>query len=55
MILKNCIKNKSLIDRVKQLENQIEKIKREKDYYAQQLRNEQLEKSKLVQQWRMSS
>jgi flagellar biosynthesis chaperone FliJ len=53
--LEKCIKNKSLIDRVKQLENQIEKIKRERDYYAQQLRNEQLEKSKLVQQWRMSS
>ena len=53
--LEKCIKNKSLIDRVKQLKNQIEKIKRERDYYAQQLRNEQLEKSKLLQQWRMSS
>jgi flagellar biosynthesis chaperone FliJ len=49
--LEKCIKNKSLIDRVKQLENQIEKIKRERDYYAQQLRNEQLENSKLIQQW----
>jgi hypothetical protein len=53
--LEKYIKNKTLIDRVKQLENQIEKIKRERDYYAQQLRNEQLENSKLVQQWRMSS
>jgi L-fucose isomerase-like protein len=53
--LEKYIKNKSLIDRVKQLENQIEKIKRERDYYAQQLRNEQLENSKLIQQWRMSS
>jgi L-fucose isomerase-like protein len=53
--LEKYIKNKSLIDPVKQLENQIEKIKRERDYYAQQLRNEQLENSKLIQQWRMSS
>jgi Na+/phosphate symporter len=49
--LEKYIKNKSLIDPVKQLENQIEKIKRERDYYAQQLRNEQLENSKLIQQW----
>jgi L-fucose isomerase-like protein len=53
--LEKYIKNKSLIDPVKQLENQIEKIKRERDYYAQQLRNEQIENSKLIQQWRMSS
>jgi flagellar biosynthesis chaperone FliJ len=53
--LEKYIKNTSLIDPVKQLENQIEKIKRERDYYAQQLRNEQLENSKLLQQWRMSS
>ena len=47
--------NKPLIDRIKQAESQVEKIKGERDYYIQQLRNEQLENAKLIQQWRMSS
>ena len=48
-------KNRPLINRIKQLEGQIEKTKRERDYYAQQLRNERIDKSKFVQFWRMSS
>jgi transcriptional regulator with XRE-family HTH domain len=48
-------RNKPLIDRIKQLESQKENIKRERDYYAQQLKNEQIENAKLIQQWRMSS
>ena len=47
--------NKPLIDYIKQLKSQAETIKRERDYYIQQLRNEQLENAKLIQQWRMSS
>jgi transcriptional regulator with XRE-family HTH domain len=48
-------RNKPLIDRIKQLESQIENIKGERDYYAQQLKNEQIENAKLIQQWRMAS
>jgi transcriptional regulator with XRE-family HTH domain len=48
-------RNKPLIDRIKQLEIQIENIKGERDYYAQQLKNEQIENAKLIQQWRMTS
>jgi transcriptional regulator with XRE-family HTH domain len=48
-------KNRPSINRIKQLEGQIEKTKRERDYYAQQLRNEQIDKAKFVQFWRMSS
>ena len=47
--------NKPLIYRIPQAESQVEKIKGERDYYIQQLRNEQLENAKLIQQWRMSS
>jgi hypothetical protein len=47
--------NKPLIDRIRQLENKVEKTQREKDYLAKKLRNEQIENAKLIQQWRMSS
>jgi transcriptional regulator with XRE-family HTH domain len=47
--------NKPLIDRIKELESQKENLKRERDDCAQQLKNEQIENTKLIQQLRMSS
>jgi hypothetical protein len=47
--------NKPLIDRIKELENQKENLKRERDDCAQQLKNEQIENAKLIQQLGMSS
>jgi transcriptional regulator with XRE-family HTH domain len=45
-------RNKPLVDRIRQLENKVEKIQREKDDLAQELRDEQIENAKWVQKWR---
>jgi transcriptional regulator with XRE-family HTH domain len=42
-------RNKPLIDHIRQLENEVEKIQREKDDLAQKLRDEQLESAKWLQ------
>ena len=47
--------NKPSIDYIRELKNKVEEVEKERDYYAQQLRNEQIENAKLIRQWRMSS
>ena len=53
--LKEYRRHKPLVDRIRQLENKVEKIQREKDDLAQELRDEQIENAKWVQKLRMSS
>ncbi len=47
-------RNKPLIDRIKQLENDLEEGKQEKAYLIQRVRDEQMENTKLIQQWKLS-
>jgi transcriptional regulator with XRE-family HTH domain len=47
-------RNKPLIDRIKQLENELEEGKQERAYLIQRVRDEQMENAKLIQQWKLS-
>jgi transcriptional regulator with XRE-family HTH domain len=48
-------KNKPLIDRIKQLENELERAKKEKERLVEDLSPEQIENVRLIQEWRASS
>jgi transcriptional regulator with XRE-family HTH domain len=47
-------RNKALIDRIKQLENQLEKKEREKVDLIEKLSAEQMENARLMQEWKLS-
>ncbi len=47
-------RNKPLIDRIKQLENELEEGKQERAHLIQRVRDEQMENAKLIQQWKLS-
>jgi hypothetical protein len=48
-------KNKPLIDRIKQLENELERAKKEKEKLVEDLSPEQIENARLIQEWRAYS
>jgi predicted nucleotidyltransferase len=53
-VLEEYRRNKPLSDRIKQLENQLEKKEREKVDLIEKLSAEQMENARLMQEWKLS-